>query len=400
MMIKCPSIITELIKRGFKAYLVGGVVRDFLLGFQTYDFDIATNALFSDLITLPFEIVGTNEQLGNVVFRIDNVCYEVTTFRVEDDYNDHRHPSKITFSSSLLDDSKRRDFTINSMYYDFENNQIIDVYNGQNDLKNHIIRTVGDANIKFNEDALRILRALRFQSILGFQIEVETENAIYNNYHSLNYLSWERISSEFLKMVMGDYFSNVLMKYSDVFDYLFDGFNIYVTSDVISYIRRCSNKLDVKLAILFRMFPNYKDMINLLSLSKKMKTKIINYINSSHIKCHNHQVALDIIKVIGLDAYDEYITYLKDVNYLGSQIIFLDDVYRLIIDKNITLELNSLKITGKDLINLGYENKYIKEELVNLHNEVIFNKVGNTKEQLLQKAKYHLQKSQRDDIIK
>lgn len=398
-MIKCPLIIKELNKRGFKAYLVGGAVRDYLLGCETFDYDITTDALVSDLITLPYKIIRVNDHLGNVVFRLDNVDYEVTTFRIEEDYSDYRHPSKIIFSQSLFDDLKRRDFTINALCYDFEANQIIDIYNGQNDIKNHIIRTVGDANERFKEDSLRILRALRFSSVLAFKIDEVTESAIYNNYCYLQHLSWDRITSEFVKIVMGDYFFSVAQKYSDVFDYLFPGFNIFVTDDIISNMIKCDNKLDIKLSVLFKMFPNYKNIINSLSISKMTKIKINNFIECSFINCCDEQIALDVIKVIGLDDFVDYIYYLGNINYLNSQINILDKVYHLIVDKKINLNLNSIDITGEDLIRLGYQNKSIKDELVCLHKEVIFNKVENTNKQLLQKAKYHLQKSSRDDII-
>ena len=164
----------------YQIYLVGGCVRDALLNITPHDYDLTTDAtpeiicqLFSDN-----KIKKEGIKEGSVTVIINNSEYEITTFRLEDNYSDHRHPDNITFTDKLEDDLKRRDFTINAIAYSFDN-KLIDIYNGINDLKNGLIKTVGDSDLRFNEDALRILRALRFSSQLDFSIENNTKKSIF-----------------------------------------------------------------------------------------------------------------------------------------------------------------------------------------------------------------------------
>lgn len=201
------NVLDKLSETGYEAYVVGGCVRDLLLKKEPKDWDITTNArpeeiqkVFPDNVyENTFGTVGVKTGSENPVLAI----VEITPYRIEGKYTDKRHPDEIRFADNLEDDMSRRDFTINALALD-GNGDIIDNFNGQNDLKNKLIRTVGNPKERFEEDALRLLRAVRFSAVLGFDIEKETLNAIRGNAEWLRAISKERIRDEFVKIVESD----------------------------------------------------------------------------------------------------------------------------------------------------------------------------------------------------
>ena len=196
------NILKIFNEHGFEAYFVGGCVRDYLLGEVFSDIDITTNALPSEVKKIFHKTIDTGIQHGTVTILINSVGYEVTTFRTEGDYKNHRAPEKVEFVSNLREDLDRRDFTINAMALDY-NGKLFDYHNGDNDLSSKIIRTVNNPNERFYEDALRMLRAFRFSSKLGFEIENNTLDAIKKNAELIKFVSIERIVNEFKKLLAG-----------------------------------------------------------------------------------------------------------------------------------------------------------------------------------------------------
>ena len=197
------SIIRRLEDEGFEAYAVGGCVRDSFLGLKPQDWDITTNALPEQIKKLYRRTVDIGIEHGTVKIMIGNEGYEVTTYRVDGEYEDSRHPKQVTFTGELAEDLKRRDFTINAMAYN-DRTGIIDLFGGMEDLKNKIIRAVGDPRERFSEDALRMLRALRFSARFGFEIEKSTREAIKELAPTLTRISAERIREEFEKLILSD----------------------------------------------------------------------------------------------------------------------------------------------------------------------------------------------------
>jgi len=175
---------------GFKAYIVGGFVRDYLLSKKSNDIDITTNATPRDVLKIFPNADISNEKLGVVTINYNDVRFEITTFRIEYDYVNNRRPSKVLYTDSLIEDLKRRDFTINAICMD-NNENIIDPLNGRDDLKSHTLRCIGNANMKFQEDALRILRCIRFATSLNFNIDEEALNAIKENKDLLKNISYD-----------------------------------------------------------------------------------------------------------------------------------------------------------------------------------------------------------------
>ena len=202
--------VTEALQRAdFEAYLVGGCVRDLLLGKKPKDWDVTTNATPEQIQAIfphtfyenTFGTVGVvNEETGDETLK----TVEVTTYRTESSYTDSRRPDTVSFSTKLDDDLRRRDFTINALAHDPSKGHIVDLYKGQDDLNSKVIRAVGDREERFKEDALRMLRAVRIASELDFTIEPETEKAIQNNAHLLKKISKERIRDEFVRILMSD----------------------------------------------------------------------------------------------------------------------------------------------------------------------------------------------------
>jgi len=197
------AIIGKLEEAGYEAYAVGGCVRDSLIGRIPGDWDITTSAKPGEVKALFARTVDTGIQHGTVTVLMDKMGYEVTTYRVDGEYEDGRHPREVEFTASLLEDLKRRDFTINAMAYN-DRCGIVDIFGGRQDLKDKIIRCVGDAMERFSEDALRILRAVRFSAQLGCTIAESTRQAVSSLAGNLKHISAERIQAELVKLLLSD----------------------------------------------------------------------------------------------------------------------------------------------------------------------------------------------------
>lgn len=205
-------ILDELQKNGQEAYAVGGCVRDTILGRDPQDWDITTSARPEQVKAIFRKTIDTGIQHGTVTVMIDHVGYEVTTYRIDGEYEDARHPKEVTYTASLLEDLRRRDFTINAMAYN-ERDGLVDAFDGIGDLNRGVIRCVGDAAERFGEDALRMLRAVRFAAQLGFVVEEKTRLAIWELASNLQKVSAERIQVELTKLLLSDHPQEMQMLY-------------------------------------------------------------------------------------------------------------------------------------------------------------------------------------------
>ena len=211
------SVLNRFAQNGCSAYIVGGCVRDAVMGRECNDWDITTSALpwqtkdiFSDK-----KVIETGISHGTVTVIADNEPYEITTFRADGEYSDHRHADEVIFSDSIEDDLSRRDFTVNAMAYN-PNSGFIDLFGGIDDINSKIIRAVGDAKKRFEEDALRILRGLRFAAQLGFEIETCTKRAMFECKHLIVHLSAERIYQEICRLIQGQHALDVMLEYGEI----------------------------------------------------------------------------------------------------------------------------------------------------------------------------------------
>ncbi len=198
---KVKQIITELEAAGYEAYAVGGCVRDSILGKTPDDWDITTSASPMQTKAVFRRTIDTGIAHGTVTVMLDREGFEVTTYRIDGEYEDSRHPKEVTFTASLAEDLKRRDFTINAMAYN-DRDGLVDLFGGMDDLEKRTVRCVGNARERFTEDALRMMRAVRFSAQLGFSIDMDTEHAIMELAPNLKNISSERIRTELVKLLM------------------------------------------------------------------------------------------------------------------------------------------------------------------------------------------------------
>ena len=206
--VNAEKILRVLENQGFEAFIVGGCVRDSILGRRPDDWDITTSARPEQVKALFRRTVDTGLKHGTVTVLMDKESYEVTTYRIDGEYDDGRHPKEVAFTASLEEDLKRRDFTINAMAY-HPDRGLVDLFRGMDDIRAEIIRCVGNPLERFGEDALRILRAVRFSAQLGFSIEEETKKGIEELAPNLKLVSAERIQTELVKLLVSphpDYF--------------------------------------------------------------------------------------------------------------------------------------------------------------------------------------------------
>lgn len=210
-------IIKTLEQNGFEAYVVGGCVRDSLIGLNPNDWDICTSAKPEQTKECfqEYHIIETGMQHGTITIMIDHEPYEVTTYRIDGEYLDNRHPNEVQFVNSLKEDLARRDFTINAMAYN-PKDELIDYFGGQLDLQNKVIQCVGNSDARFNEDALRIMRALRFASTYDFKIDDATKLSVHQFKSLLTNIAVERINSELCKLLCGSGVKYILTHYHDV----------------------------------------------------------------------------------------------------------------------------------------------------------------------------------------
>lgn len=237
--IKMPEnvahIINVLEKNGYEAFAVGGCVRDAIMGRMPHDWDITTSAQPAQVKALFPRTIDTGIKHGTVTVMLGKTGYEVTTYRIDGEYVDGRHPEEVIFTSNLVEDLKRRDFTINAMAYNHRAG-VVDEFNGIEDLNNKIIRCVGAARERFTEDALRILRALRFSAQLDFTISDDTCNAIRELAPSLVKISRERIQTELDKLITSSHPGRIkLVQLFGLNNYIFEGADSLISSDCTIY---------------------------------------------------------------------------------------------------------------------------------------------------------------------
>lgn len=215
---KVNELLIELNRNGFEAFIVGGCVRDSILGKTPHDWDICTNAKPDEIkeCLTKYHTIDTGIKHGTVSVEIDKEIFEITTYRIDGEYSDNRHPKNVDFTTNIIDDLARRDFTINAIAYNDEKG-IVDPYHGCEDLKLGTIRCVGEPEKRFREDALRIIRALRFASVYSFRIDSSTAQAILDNRKLLNNVSAERIACELNRLVCGDGAEKILNDFRSVF---------------------------------------------------------------------------------------------------------------------------------------------------------------------------------------
>lgn len=389
------NIIGSLEEHGFEGFAVGGCVRDSLLKKTPKDWDITTDALPVDMKKIFKKTFDTGIAHGTVTVLMDGVGYELTTYRIDGNYSDGRHPDSVSFSKSLSEDLCRRDFTINAMAYSNKKG-IVDLFDGRKDLQNGIIRAVGDAKKRFDEDALRMLRAVRFAAQLGFKIDDDTFEAIKEKAKLLSKVSKERIFVELNKSLCGDFAQNIKMVYtSGLYRYIGKEFAKLDKSIYDFYPRKFHNKKHMYWAVFLENIENVEAVKKILfELKSDNATRNNTYLLVKELKNPMPSSDEDIrwsLHRIGADLFCDYIEILKsdkeNVDIL-DKIDTIENRYNLILKENHAYEISMLDITGKDLMDIGIsKGPKIGEVLEFLLKKVIENPLNNEKSSLLRLAK-------------
>ncbi len=368
------NLINILQSNGFSAYAVGGCVRDSIMGKAITDFDITTSALPQQVkeVFSNYKTIDTGIRHGTVTVIVNGNPYEITTFRTEDAYTDSRHPDSVTFVSDINTDLSRRDFTMNAIAYN-EKEGIVDPFNGISDIDNKLIRTVGDPFKRFQEDSLRILRALRFSSVLGFEIESETATSINNLAHTVNNVSPERIYVEIKKLLCGKNAHNVVKKFTPALNKI-----IPIKGDV-SRLSVLPNDFPMRLSYLCG--ESTAEVLNKLCADNNTKRLCKLILASTPIPNDETQLKF-YISNLGREDASYVIKYRKSV--FGEDKCNKSEE---ILNQNLCLAVNELAVNGDDILSLGIQGKSISKAQKYLLSSVIKGEIPNQREVLLETLK-------------
>ena len=423
MDIKLPMpvqfILNQLNDNGYEAYVVGGCVRDSIMGFAPHDWDVCTSALPEQVINVfkDYKVIPTGIQHGTVSVVLEDTVYEITTYRIDGEYKDNRHPDSVEFVSNLKEDLARRDFTINAMAYN-DKDGLIDYFGGIDDIKHKFIRCVGLPKKRFSEDALRIMRALRFAMVFGFNIEGRTSYAMDILADNLKQISIERINAEITKMLsclcdkpLQDFDNEEYYKYRALYLKMLKYLHIISHKiDEVDYdekfrrIAEYSDNFLLNLAITFDS-PRIEETLtwlrysnNVIAGAKEIYTLGHYLVNEAGEWQWDYSIypARKLLAKIEHSDYHDVINFAKslcdDTNNAQQIRIFLslgelqNDVARCIENCDV-YSLKYLAINGNDLIELGYKGKQIGEILNKLLDLVMGDRIKNTRAELLQIVK-------------
>lgn len=381
-----PNSIIALIKRieqsGEEAYLVGGSLRDLMLGIEPHDFDLATSALPEKTRSLfaDFRVIDTGLQHGTVTVLVDGEPVEITTFRIDGAYSDSRHPDQVVFTNRIVEDLARRDFTVNAMAYHPERG-LVDPFGGREDLKKKCLRAVGNAELRFGEDALRIMRAFRFCAQLGFSIEQDTLLGAKRGKFGLTSIARERIASEFLRLLTSDFAERAVreMIECEVLSYVVGD---YRPSDrLLSRLHEMPRDEVARLGCFFAESDREttKKILRSLKLSNKHITGACAIVSGSHTPIQTPADARRLIASCGVYApLAVRVSVLLGIN--DAQAIEWSE------QKDVPCTVSDLNIGGRDLLMLGVEPKNIGKILEFLLACVLEEPSLNQKETLLAMA--------------
>ena len=378
-------VLDTLNVKGFEAYMVGGCVRDMIMGKTPSDFDITTNALPEEIISCfpDKNCVLSGMKHGTVAPIVNHEAVEITTYRIDGEYRDSRHPEEVYFTKKIEEDLSRRDFTVNAMAMGKGFN-VIDPFSGKTDIENKIIRCVGEAEKRFTEDALRIMRALRFSSTLGFSIEEETKNAIFKLYPLLSNIAKERIFTELKKLIAGENAGKILAEYKDVFVFIMPKLATLPEDKYFENAKRVGGKdmtLDFALLTDGLSKEDTSALFNTLKTDRKLKDEVL---------CLISEKEEDISDLFKMKCFlktreAEYAAKLIDFKLLTGR---AEEKERNRLKSLLgtasagCTKIKDLAITGKDIMKFGASGKAVGEILVRLILMIIEEKCENEAERL------------------
>lgn len=373
-------VLSKLKENGYQAYVVGGAVRDFLMGKTPHDYDLTSDALPSQISVVfkDFYQEHSGEKHGTIRVIVDHKPIEITTFRCDEGYTDYRRPDNVEFVKDVYIDSKRRDFSINAFYY--SEGHIYDFHEGLEDLNNKVIKTIGNPSTRFHEDALRILRAIRFSAKLGYEIESKTKTALLDCKEELNLIAKERILTELKEISSTSNFFRNIKEYFPIFKLIIPCLDKIGNSidDIYNFDTKSYGDYIASLSALFSLREINNDFMpwrlfikmdneSINAIKNLIKLKDINFNNSFDDDYINGLILLS--KPVDINVFKNYLINLYNLKRFKNDDI--DSVLNrvdILSEGNTPYSLKDLEIDGNDLLKLGIEkNQYFKEIL----NEVL-----------------------------
>lgn len=416
---------------GFECFMVGGCVRDFLLNKIPHDVDFTTNATPEEMKECfkDFNVIETGIKHGTLTVLINHIPFEITTYRIDGEYLDSRRPENVEFVKDIKEDLARRDFTINAIAYN-PSVGFVDCFGGMQDLKNGIIRCVNVPMKRLNEDALRILRALRFSAVLGYEIENETKKACFNLAHLLKNISSERIFVELFKTIVQPNAHKIIFDYIDIWGVVipellamkgFEQHNPHHVHDVLKHtcvaLDGASDDLIVRLSVLFhdigkpscftmdesgnghfyghalKSVDITRDIFNRLKIDNETKNQVLTlikyhdldlqstekYVKKLCYKLGDLEMVKKLILVQRADNHGQAPIHSERIEKFDK----IDEIIKNLEQENLSFTLKDLAVDGNDMINLGLSGKEIGENLKYLLEAVLNDEVKNSKQELL-----------------
>lgn len=373
-------VLSKLKENGYQAYVVGGAVRDFLMGKTPHDYDLTSDALPSQIsdVFKDFYQEHSGEKHGTIRVIIDHKPIEITTFRCDEGYTDYRRPDNVEFVKDAYIDSKRRDFSINAFYY--SEGHIYDFHEGLEDLNNKVIKTIGNPSARFHEDALRILRAIRFSAKLGYEIESKTKTALLDCKEELNLIAKERILIELKEISSTSNFFIDIKEYFPIFKLIIPCLDKIGNSidDIYNFDTKSYGDYIASLSALFSLREINNDFMpwrlfikmdneSINAIKTLIKLKDINFNNSFDDDYINGLILLS--KPVDMNVFKNYLINLYNLKrFKNDDIDSILNRVDILSEGNTPYSLKDLEIDGNDLLKLGIEkNQYFKEIL----NEVL-----------------------------
>lgn len=373
-------VLSKLKENGYQAYVVGGAVRDFLMGKTPHDYDLTSDALPSQIsdVFKDFYQEHSGEKHGTIRVIIDHKPIEITTFRCDEGYTDYRRPDNVEFVKDVYIDSKRRDFSINAFYY--SEGHIYDFHEGLEDLNNKVIKTIGNPSTRFHEDALRILRAIRFSAKLGYEIESKTKTALLDCKEELNLIAKERILIELKEISSTSNFFRNIKEYFPIFKIIIPCLDKIGNSidDIYNFDTKSYGDYIASLSALFSLREINNDFMpwrlfikmdneSINAIKTLIKLKDINFNNSFDDDYINGLILLS--KPVDINVFKNYLINLYNLKrFKNDDIDSILNRVGILSEGNTPYSLKDLEIDGNDLLKLGIEkNQYFKEIL----NEVL-----------------------------
>lgn len=373
-------VLSKLKENGYQAYVVGGAVRDFLMGKTPHDYDLTSDALPSQIsdVFKDFYQEHSGEKHGTIRVIVDHKPIEITTFRCDEGYTDYRRPDNVEFVKDVYIDSKRRDFSINAFYY--SEGHIYDFHEGLEDLNNKVIKTIGNPSTRFHEDALRILRAIRFSAKLGYEIESKTKTALLDCKEELNLIAKERILTELKEISSTSNFFRNVKEYFPIFKLIIPCLDKIGNSidDIYNFDIKSYGDYIASLSALFSLREINNDFMpwrlfikmdneSINAIKNLIKLKDINFNNSFDDDYINGLILLS--KPVDINVFKNYLINLYNLKrFKNDDIDSILNRVDILSEGNTPYSLKDLEIDGNDLLKLGIEkNQYFKEIL----NEVL-----------------------------